>query len=279
MLFDGKAFARVRLRALQEERKVFGPLRLGIVVSSADSVTASYVKIKERNAAALDIELVRFPVSEQASQAEVEAVVREANGCDGVIVQLPLPAAIDADAIVNAMDIAKDVDVISKEATARFARGESPVMPPVAAAIARIIDAEGIAIKGKAAVVVGKGKLVGEPSRVLLESLGARVTALGKGDALFAHTRDADIIVLGTGVPSLLEPNMVKSGVSVFDAGTSESGGAVVGDADPRVAEKASFFTPVPGGIGPVAVVEIFGNLLILEKSQHEKRSGDLFRR
>lgn len=274
MIFNGRKFAAERLAQLREERAAFGALRLGIVVAASDPVTASYVRIKEKNARALDVELVRFPISERASQEEAEAAVREANGCDGVIVQLPLTPELDVERIIAAMDIEKDVDVISPKAAALFASGKHRIMPPVASAINEIIDAYTIQVEGKRAVVVGKGRLVGAPAFHLLTMRGAEVQALDQSDVVSAHTRDADIIVLGAGVPSLLEADMVKRGVVVFDAGTSDAGrlpagrqGAIAGDADPAVAEKASFFTPVPGGIGPVAVVEIFANLLQLKAS------------
>ncbi len=266
MIFDGKAFAKSRLAALHEERKSFGSLSLGIVVASNDPVTSSYVKIKERNAHALAVELVRYHLAPGATTEDAVALVHEAaQKNDGVIVQLPLPSGIDASVVVNAMPCTKDVDVISEEAAALFAAGKHVVMPPVASAINEIIDAHNIAVEGKRAVVVGKGKLVGIPAEHLLRMRGADVVALDHGDDLATHTTGADIIVLGAGSPQLLQPDMVKDGVVIFDAGTSESGGAIVGDADPTVAAKASFFTPVPGGIGPVAVVEIFANLLALK--------------
>lgn len=265
MIFNGRKFAAERLVQLREERAAFGALRLGIVVAASDPVTASYVRIKEKNARALDVELMRFPISGHASQEEAEAAVREANGCDGTIVQLPLPPGLDVERVIAAIDSERDVDVISPKAAALFASGTHPIMPPVASAINEIIDAYTIQIEGKRAVVVGKGRLVGAPAFHLLTMRGADVQALDQSDVVSAHTRDADIIVLGAGVPSLLGADMVKNEVVVFDAGTSESGGAIVGDASPAVAEKASFFTPVPGGIGPVEVAEIFANLLQLK--------------
>jgi methylenetetrahydrofolate dehydrogenase (NADP+)/methenyltetrahydrofolate cyclohydrolase len=118
----------------------------------------------------------------------------------------------------------------------------------------------------KRVTVVGQGRLVGKPAAALFEKRGAVVVRVAKGDDIGAATRDADIIVLGAGEPGLLKPEMIKDGVVILDAGTSESRGAVVGDADPACADKASLFTPVPGGIGPIAVVEIFANLFELAR-------------
>lgn len=266
MIFNGRAFAKERLAVLQEERKQFGPLSLGIVVGSHDPVTSSYVKIKEKNAQALDIALVRYVVDDMMSTDEVLKIIADAHQEDGVIVQLPLPVSLSTEKALSALHMSKDVDVISPEATTLFIEGKHSVMPPVASAINEIIDAENIQIEGKCAVVVGKGRLVGTPAFHLMKARGADVVALGAGDDL-ASLKDADIIILGAGSPFLVTPEMVKEGVVVFDAGTSESGGVVVGDADPAVGQVASFFTPVPGGIGPVAVVEIFSNLLALKRA------------
>lgn len=268
MVFNGRAFARERLAALQEERKAFGALSIGIVVASSDPVTSSYVKIKERNAHALDIKLHRYSISEEATEDEALEAVREAHQHDGVIVQLPLPFGIESTRVINAIQAEKDLDVISAGAGKRFESGEHLIMPPVASAINEIIDTFDIATEGKRAVVVGKGKLVGRPAFHLLSQRGALVVSLDTKDDIHSHVRTADILVLGAGSPHLIQPEMVRKGVVVFDAGTSESGGALVGDAAPEVSQKASFFTPVPGGIGPVAVVEIFGNLLVLQKNR-----------
>lgn len=263
MIFNGRAFSRERLRHLQEVRKEHGPLSLGVVVASSDPVTSSYITIKERNAASLDIPVVRYVLSEEVTQEEALAAVDQAATHSGMIIQLPLPVHLNADALIARMPLTKDVDVISPDAFRRFSTGTHVVMPPVASAINEIIDAHSIQVEGTRAVVVGKGRLVGLPAYHLLKLRGAEVVALDADDSL-AALHDADIVVLGAGSPHLVTPDMVREGVVVFDAGTSESGGVVVGDAAPSVADKASFFTPVPGGIGPVAVVEIFANLFAL---------------
>lgn len=119
--------------------------------------------------------------------------------------------------------------------------------------------------RGKKATVVGSGRLVGAPAARLLRELGAEVQVLEKGDSLDV-LKDADIIVLGAGEPGLVKPEHLKEGVVLIDAGTSESNGKVAGDADPACAEKAALFTPVPGGVGPIAVAMIFKNLFALAK-------------
>jgi methylenetetrahydrofolate dehydrogenase (NADP+)/methenyltetrahydrofolate cyclohydrolase len=101
--------------------------------------------------------------------------------------------------------------------------------------------------------------------------MGANVTVTNRSTVdLASHTREADVIILGAGSPGLLTPDMVKQGAIVLDAGTSEEGGVVKGDANPAVAEKASLFTPTPGGIGPITVAKLFENLLVLDALKHK---------
>lgn len=268
MIFDGRTFAQKRLAVLQDVRTGYGALSLGIVVGAHDPVIESYVRIKEKTARALDIRLERYEVGSSHTTEEIVSIVeRAALSHDGIIIQLPLGFDHDTRSIINAVPLSHDVDVISEAASNAFQNGSHGIMPPVASAINEILDAYDIAVSDKRVVVVGKGKLVGAPAATLFRQRGASVVVLDKHDHLMNETVEADILVLGAGSPGVLTKEMVKPGVVVFDAGTSESDGAIVGDADPAVAERASFFTPVPGGIGPVAVVEIFANLLTLKAS------------
>lgn len=265
-IFDGRVFAAKRREELLEERKPLSAVSLGIVASSDDPVTNSFVRIKERNANALNVEQVRYEVPAGATTEAVIELVKDASKESGIIVQLPLPEGVDANEVINAIPEDKDVDALSENMVRRLQGGDMSVIPPVAAAVREILESEKITIYEKKVTVVGKGRLVGVPCSALFTHLGAQVTILEKNDDVAAHTKDADIVMLGAGSPHLLTEKMVKEGVVILDAGTSESKGAVVGDADPKVAEKAALFTPVPGGIGPVAVVEIFGNLFTLVK-------------
>ncbi len=269
MIFNGKKFSKKRLTALQYERKNFGALSLGVIVASHDPVTSSYLRIKEKTANALDITLHRYVAPFNANTKDIMGLVMQAKEHSGIIVQLPLPATIDEQEVIDALPTNKDVDVISHDSVKLFENGKHNVMPPVVSAINEIIDEYNIAIENKKVVIVGKGRLVGAPAFHLMKMRGGIVTVLDRSDDVETSVSDADIVVLGAGSPALIQPDMVKEGVVIFDAGTSESGGSVVGDADPNVAEKASFFTPVPGGIGPVAVVEIFANLLALTRGTH----------
>lgn len=267
MTVDGKAVAETLYSELAAARAGFeGDVTLGILVGDKTPVIASYVRIKERAAERLNVKMVHRELPEGATTDDaVKAIEELVQITDGVIPQLPM-TNIDVDVVKNAVPKEKDVDVLSDSAFAAFGAGGWDAIPPVPAALVYILEHGGVQIAGKKVVIVGRGRLVGKPAEVLFKQKGGVVNVLVKGDDVASNTRDADIIVLGTGVAGLLKPDMVKQGVAVVDAGTSELGGKVVGDADPAVAEKCSLFTPVPGGVGPVAIAEIYANLFALKK-------------
>ncbi|MBI5469793.1 bifunctional 5,10-methylenetetrahydrofolate dehydrogenase/5,10-methenyltetrahydrofolate cyclohydrolase [Candidatus Kaiserbacteria bacterium] len=268
MIVDGKAIAEKLYGELAKEREAFGDLILGHLLTEVSTVTASYARIKERGAARLGIKMFRTELPPGSTTADaLDAIKHLVETTDGVIPQLPIVKGIDIESVLNAIPKEKDVDVLSAAAIAEFEKGGWPAIPPVPAALAYILKESDIDVRGKNLVMLGKGRLVGKPGSILFTRLGANVTCLVKGDEVESSTRAADIIVLGTGVAGILKPDMVKDGVAVVDAGTSEQGGKVVGDADPAVAEKASVFTPVPGGVGPVAIAMIYKNLFALKKT------------
>ncbi len=252
MIIDGKAIAEEVLLALEKERAAFGPLRLGIVTNEGDAATDSFVRIKSRIAERLNIELVRF----------APAYITDALKCDGVIVQLPMPGS---DALLDLLPPDKDVDAL----------GLAPaVRAPVAEAVAEVLSRSVVDPLGKVAIVVGAGRLVGLPVAALLKDAGAEVSVITQTHGSLDSLKNADIVVLGAGEPGLVQPRMLKPGVVLIDAGTSEQGGKLSGDADPACAQAASVFTPVPGGIGPIAVAMIFKNLLTLVKSASAKAAA-----
>lgn len=233
------------------------PLKLGIIVGEKNPVIDSFVRIKERAAERLGVTLVREELPEDSNTHEaVAALLSLSEKVDGIIVQLPLPGRIDGETVLAAISGEKDVDGISLSPRVR---------PPVAEAVKEILEYSNYDAAGKKAVVVGSGRLVGKPCARLLEALNASVTVLERGDSLDV-LKDADVVVLGAGEPGIVQPEHLKNGVVLIDAGTSETGGKVKGDADPACAEIAAVFTPVPGGVGPVAVAMIFKNLFELAK-------------
>lgn len=262
MILDGRAIAEDIYASLLARRELIKrPLTLGIVVSGANPVIESFVRIKRRAAERLRVDMERVDLSDSADTASAKAAVEElASRTDAIIVQLPLLPTLDTEAVLESIPKDIDVDAINP----RIPASERPVHAPVALAVVEMLQRAGVSIEGKRAVVVGAGRLVGAPSAVLLRSLGAEVSMFTLEEGSIEDLRDADIIVCGAGKPGFVKPEHIKEGAAIIDAGASEQGGVIRGDADPACAEKAGVFTPVPGGVGPVAVAMIFRNLLDL---------------
>ncbi len=268
MTIDGRAIAeRVYQELIAERATDSRPISLGIVVASHDPVIESFVKIKSHAAARLGVEIRRIDLLHEPTTADaLAAIERLAPEVDGIIVQLPLPVALDTETILAAIPPYLDVDGINPA----IAEHDRLVRAPVAGAIEELLKEHTIDPKGMRAVVVGAGRLVGVPAAHMLASLGAEVSVVTLESGSLDELHNADIVVLGAGNPGFVKPEMIKRGVVLIDAGTSESSGKVVGDADPACAEKCTIFTPVPGGVGPIAVAMIFKNLFIL--AQQNKR-------
>lgn len=267
MVIRGRDIAQRIYGEVKSRREKIGrPVTLGILVVGANPVIEQFVDIKARNAAKLGIGVttVHMPVMMSMSGAvradQIAASVQElARRSDGVIVQLPMPDHIDVNEVLATIPPEKDVDALNPTVMEK----DRFVYAPVALAVEEILREAKVDAKGKKAVVVGEGRLVGAPSAALLRGLGAEVTVLREGDSL-SSLREAEIVVLGAGKASLVHPSDIKDGVVLIDGGTSESSGEIRGDADPACAEVASVFTPVPGGVGPISVALIFKNLLDL---------------
>lgn len=265
MIIDGRAIAKDLLTEAQETFRGTRPL-VRIVVMQPTPATESYLRIKQARAEEAGVELQLVRVSDDAS---TELLIHEVTvgGADGVVVQLPLPAHIDTHQVLDAIPREHDIDVLSREAYAKFEESEEALVPPVAGAVAEILARAEVSVSGKRAVVVGQGKLVGAPVLTLLRRMGADAISIYKETPdPSAILREADIIVSGAGDPHFITPDMVKEGGVLIDAGTSELNGSVVGDFHPACADKASVFTPVPGGVGPVAVAMLFKNLARLQE-------------
>jgi methylenetetrahydrofolate dehydrogenase (NADP+)/methenyltetrahydrofolate cyclohydrolase len=261
MIIDGREISRNILSSVQEKSKPLGrELVIRAVVVAATPATESYLrtKIARGKDAGMHMEIVRL--ADDATAEEVIEAVR-AEGADGVIVQLPLPQTISESLVLDEIPLEKDIDVLSKVAYEKFAYSEEGmILPPIVAAVKEVLQTAGVSVAGKRVAVVGAGKLVGQPVATWLEAQGANVQVITKESGSLDQLAQADIIVSGAGSPHIITPDLIKDGVVLIDAGTSESNGAMTGDAHPDCASKASVFTPVPGGIGPIVVACLFRN-------------------
>lgn len=259
MIIDGRAMAQAILadaRKMTDGRTA--PLVMRAITVSPTVATQSYLRAKARAAetAGITFEVIELPAD--ATTVEVIEAV-DAAGADAVIAQLPLPAGIDTDAVLAAIPAGKDADALTS-----VARASGIPVPPVAAAVEEVLVRSGIEAAGKRAVVIGKGRLVGAPVSLRLAALGAHVESFDIDTFTPSVLATADIIVSGAGVAHLVTPDMVKESVVLIDAGTSEANGALAGDIDPSCALKASVYTPVPGGIGPLTVACLMRNAAAL---------------
>lgn len=266
MIFDGThCSAEIALELKDTIKGLPEVPSLGVCMVGTNPVSARYVSLKKRIAEQIGVHIAVYRFQESIA---TEDLIQEISGTiqkhGGYIVQLPLPNHIDSTAVLNSIPQHKDVDMLSQQAMDLFYQNKTELLPPVVGAFAEIIKRYDIRIPNKKVVVVGYGKLVGKPAEHWFKKNGAKVVVVKRGDDLEESVRDADIVVLGAGVPFLLKAGMTKEGAVILDAGTSEDEGALRGDADPASAERASLFTPVPGGIGPMTVVILFKNLLEL---------------
>lgn len=255
MIVDGRALAQDIVQEVKKTTEgLFEPPVMRAITVSPNAATHSYLRAKVRAAQAAGI---AFEILELAADASTQEVIEsvKAPGADAIIVQLPLPGHIDTEAVLAAIPYEKDADALSPAAKAKGV----PV-PPVAAAVEEVLARANVPVPHARVAVIGKGRLVGEPVARRLSHLGAQVSSYDDLTFTPDALREADIIVSGAGVARLVTAGMVKEGVVLIDAGTSESAGAIVGDIDPEAALRASVYTPVPGGIGPITVACLMRN-------------------
>lgn len=272
MIIDGRVFAAEVLASTKVRAQKLSRLPRVIAIAVNETpTTKSYLAIKQKKAieAGCVFEVIHIKNSSQPLEVfNLATSIIRVSDADAILVQLPLPEGVDTKALCDVIPVGKDADVLSSNARARFSCGdEYALVPPVVGAVQKILEYGDVEVRGKKAVVIGEGWLVGNPCAIWLRQQGAEVTVvtLESGD-LSAALRVADIIISGAGSPHLIKPDLIKEGVVLIDAGASESNGAIVGDADPLCAEKCSVFTPVPGGVGPIAVAKLFENATFLSE-------------
>lgn len=262
MIVDGRAIASEILEDVRTQ--VTRTVVVRAITVAPSRATESYLSIKSARAeeAGMHLEVIRLDAS---TSADTIKEWTRTPGCDAVIVQLPLPDHFDTKDILDSIPLNRDADVLSGDAYTAFSAGVlSALKPPVVCAVDEVLTRGGIDPRGKRVAVVGQGRLVGEPVSLWLTQQGADVVVVTKESGDLSMLKDAEIIISGAGSPGLITPDLLRPGVALIDAGTSESGGAIVGDADPSCIQVAGLFTPVPGGIGPIAVACLFRNVATL---------------
>ncbi|MBP2476284.1 methylenetetrahydrofolate dehydrogenase (NADP+)/methenyltetrahydrofolate cyclohydrolase [Crossiella equi] len=271
-ILDGKATKnaifddlRPRVAKLAEQGIVPG---LGTVLVGDDPGSHAYVRGKHLDCAKVGVASIRKDLPADISQAELEAVIDELNAdlaCTGYIVQLPLPKHLDANAILERIDPAKDADGLHPVNLGKLVLGVEAPLPCTPNGIIRLLRQYEVPINGAHVVVVGRGITVGRSMGLLLtrKSENATVTQCHTGTKdLAAEVRRADIVIAAAGVPSLITPDMVKPGAAVLDVGVTRTEDGLVGDVHPGVREIAGFFSPNPGGVGPMTRALLVSNVV-----------------
>lgn len=271
-IFDGKKLAEKILLDLKKEVKRSKlKLTLAVIQVGDNSVSEIFINQKRKGCekTGIGFRLFKFParISTLNFKKEVEKIVKNpANS--GVIIQLPLPKKFLPEDFLNLIPEKKDIDVLSEKSLGKFYQGILKILPPTVQGILYLLKNYKITLLGKNVVILGAGRLVGFPLAVQLLKEKATVSVLNEftRDTPF-FTKKADILVSGVGWPNLVKGKMVKPGVIVIDTGTSIKKGRPVGDVDFRsVSKKASYITPVPGGVGPMTVACLLENLVKLNK-------------
>ncbi len=268
-IIDGKKIAKQLLEEISIKASAlnFKPVLCDILIGT-DPVSDSFVRIKAKIAESCGITFKRIDLPESADLkaigAEIEKIKTLAN-LRGLIFQLPLPISLPKEQVLDLLPENLDVDCISQINSNKFYSGNAVFIPPTAAAILTILDSLNLNLKEKNILVIGSGALVGKPVAYLLKKRGLTVTVAGKKTPdLTSVTKIADVIILGAGSASLLNSSMCKNEAVIIDAGTSESEGSVVGDADFKSFSNTNCkITPVPGGVGPVTVAKLLDNVLL----------------
>ena len=245
-------------------------IRLAVIKVGKNPVTEKFLEQKKKFGSAVGVDVRMYELPETISTNQLRGKLAEIvhiKENTGVIIQLPLPKQINTQYILDAIIPEKDTDMLSSKSVGLFSSGRSKILPPVVGAIKYIFDKNNVGVKGKKVTVIGAGRLVGKPVATWLINHGAAVTVIDENiKDISKFTKDADIIVSGVGKPNLINPDMVKEGAVAIDCGASESAGKLAGDINLAVAGKASLFSPVPGGVGPLTVAMLFKNLAELAK-------------
>jgi methylenetetrahydrofolate dehydrogenase (NADP+)/methenyltetrahydrofolate cyclohydrolase len=272
-LMDGKALsAKVRAEVAQEVAELGRPVGLATVLVGDDPASAVYVRNKRQACTEAGIESIHHELPAETSEQDLLELVADLNAdprVTGILCQLPLPAHIDEDKVIRAIDPAKDVDGFHPMNAGLLLQGTGVLLPATPAGIMEILDEYEVPLQGARAVVVGRSNIVGKPVSLLLLQRHATVTIChSRTRDLPALTREADVLVAAVGKAAAITNEMVKPGACVIDVGINRVESGLVGDVAPDVAEVAGLLTPVPGGVGPMTIAALLRNTLRAARHQ-----------
>lgn len=272
VILDGKATAQTiknnlaqRVSALKA--KGINP-GLGTILVGDDAGSHAYVNGKHKDCAEVGISSIRIDLPKTATQTDVMNAITQLNNdsnCTGFIVQLPLPKGLDGNLALESMNPDKDADGLHPKNLGKLVLGQSGPLPCTPRGIIELLRAYKVEINGANIVIIGRGVTVGRPLGLLLtrKTENATVTLCHTGTKdLTSHLINADIVIAAAGVPHLVKANMIKKGAALVDVGITRTENGLVGDIDPQVKDVAGFFSPMPGGTGPMTRAMLLTNVV-----------------
>jgi len=278
-IIDGRVEAqKVReetAAAVERFRAEFGVAPgLATILVGEDPASATYVRNKRRSCAKVGIESLHYALPASTPESEIVALVEELNersDAHGILVQLPLPGGIDSRAVLNAISPEKDVDGLHPVSQGRLLAGDPGMRPCTPLGVMRMLDSIDFELEGARAVVVGRSLLVGKPVALLLLERHATVTMChSRTRDLPDEVRRADVLVAAVGVAEFVKGDWLRQGTVVIDVGINRlDDGRLVGDVDfAGASQRASYITPVPGGVGQMTVAMLLANTVAAARRQ-----------
>ncbi len=281
-IIDGKQLAKdIRAKVTDRVAKIkedYGKVpHLVVILVGNNPASQSYVKRKKRDCERAGMKSTILHRDTDITEKELIELVEELNDdrdVHGILVQLPLPDHINENIVINTIRQDKDVDGFHPLNIAAIHTGEHGIVPATPKGVMTMLKTTGIDLVGQEAFVIGCSNIAGKPIAMLLLEEKATVTiAHSKTRDLKKHAKEADIIVAAAGVPNLVTPDMVKEGAVIIDVGINRVDGKLVGDVDYEgLLEKASYITPVPGGVGPMTIASLLENTLECFETLESKR-------
>ena len=280
-LIDGKSLSQKVQNEVQSEVERLKSEKnivpgLAVVIVGDDPASHAYVSMKEKACKKVGFYSITHKMPSSITQEEIINIIEMMNKnphIHGILVQLPLPDHIDTTKILEVIDPKKDVDGFHAYNVGRMVTNLDSYVACTPLGVMKMFEEYAIKLEGKDVVVVGASNIVGKPMASLLINANATVTVTHVYTKdLAAHTKRADIVIVGVGVPNLIKEDMIKEGAVVIDIGINRlDDGSLVGDVDyPNVSPKCSYITPVPGGVGPMTIAMLLSNTLKAAKAYGE---------
>jgi methylenetetrahydrofolate dehydrogenase (NADP+)/methenyltetrahydrofolate cyclohydrolase len=271
VIMDGKALAeKVKSNLLSNLSKSNKQPGLGTILVGDDPGSLAYVEGKHRDCAQIGIKSIKVNLPATANTGEVIKAVKDLNQnteCTGFIVQLPLPSGVNSEEVLLAMDPDKDADGLHPVNLGKLVLGAKSLVPCTPKAILALLNEYKIKLSGSKVLIIGRGATVGRPLSILLSQkpINATVTLAHSATTnLLELIKEADIVIAALGSAHFIKPEMVKPGAVLIDVGITRGVTGLLGDIDPTVIKVASYFAPMPGGVGPMTRAMLLSNVIEL---------------